>query len=77
MVYVKTLFGCESENCAAYCRLHECCMTVRQIRQRNCLQKQCWHLEKNEDHDWWRQRAVTKQKRIERKNRFNGGIQNV
>lgn len=52
-------------------------MTVRQIRQRNCLQKQCWHLEKNEDHDWWRQRAITKQKRIERKKRFNGGIQNV
>ena len=61
------LFNTQSDNIAGYCHKHHCYMTVRQIRCRNCLGKQCWHLEKNEDHDWWRQREVTKKKRKERK----------
>ena len=77
VVPLETLFGCESNNCAAYCKLHKKCMTVKQIRQRNCLQKQCWHLERNEEHNWWHQRAATKQKRIARKERLSGGIANV
>ena len=48
---METLYGCESNNCAAYCKLHKKCMTVKQIRQRNCLQKQCWHLERNEEYN--------------------------
>lgn len=74
---MKTLYGCESENCAAYCKLHGCCMTVKQIRKKNCLQKQCHYLEKIETHAWWTQRAVTKQRRIDRKERLYGGIKNV
>ena len=77
MIGMKTLYGCESDNCAGYCKLHNRYMTVKQIRKKNCLQKQCHYLDKIETHDWWRQRAVVKQKRIERKEKFIGGIKHV
>lgn len=64
---MQTLYGTCSENCAGYCRRHRCNLTVRQIKGRNCLGKQCWYLEKNEKHQWWIQREKTKQKRKNRK----------
>jgi hypothetical protein len=63
----KCLFGTCSNNVAGYCRLHSKHMTVKQIRQKNCLGKECWHLQKNEEHEWWGQRERAKQKRKERK----------
>ena len=57
-----------SNNIAAYCKLHRCGLTVKQIKSRQCLCKQCWHLCKNEDHDWWRQREVIKQRKKEKRN---------
>lgn len=68
------LFGTCSDNVAGYCKRHQKYMTVKQIRGKNCLGKECWHLEKNETHDWWRQRNVIKQKRIERKERLGAGF---
>lgn len=67
---VKGLYGSEFEKNKAcgYCRHHHKYLTVKQVRQHNCLAKQCWNLDKNENHDWWRQRAVVKQRRKERKN---------
>lgn len=61
------LYNTHSDNTAAYCRLHHCNLTVKQIRTKECLQKQCWHLKKNEAHNWWQQREAVKQKRKERK----------
>ena len=46
-------------------------MTAKQMKAKNCLQKQCWHLVKNENHQYWKQRAATKQKRKERKDMIN------
>lgn len=63
----ECLFGTCSDNVAGYCRYHHANMTVKQIRCKNCLQKQCRHLVKNEEHAWWKQRAATKQKRKARK----------
>lgn len=63
----KTLFNSCSDNCCAYCKLHDCSMTVKQMKKKECLKKQCWHLEKNESHDIWRQREQKKKKRTERK----------
>lgn len=63
----KTLYNSYSKNCAGYCKLHNCDLTVKQIRNKQCLQKQCWHLNKNEHHMWWKQRAATKIKRQNRK----------
>lgn len=65
------LYNTQSNNVAAYCRHHNCSMTVKQIKCKNCLQKQCWYLVKNEEHDWWRQREVTKQNRKKRKQARN------
>ena len=43
------MFNTESSNVAGYCKLHSTHMTVKQIRCKQCLQKQCWHLERNEE----------------------------
>lgn len=66
---VKGLYGSvfDKNRACAYCVHHHCYLTVKQVRQHECLQKQCWHLKKNENHDWWRQREVMKQKRKARK----------
>jgi len=63
----ECLFHSESNNVAAFCRYHDCSMTVKQMRCKNCLQKECRHLVKNEEHQYWRQRELTKQKRKNRK----------
>ena len=62
---VKGLYGSEFEKNRAcgYCVHHHKYLTVKQVKQHNCLGKQCWHLKKNEQHDWWRQREAVKQKR--------------
>ena len=66
---VKGLYGSEFDKNRAcgYCKLHHKYLTVKHVRQHECLSKQCWHLQKNENHDWWRQREVVKQRRRARK----------
>lgn len=66
-----TLYNGWSDNCCAYCELHRCFMTVKQMKCKNCLQKQCWHLVKNQQHPYWHQREVAKEKRRGRKQRMN------
>ena len=61
------LYNTYSNNVAGWCNLHHCSLTVKQIKCKNCLGKSCWHLRKNEEHDWWRQREVVKQRRKMRK----------
>ena len=68
---MECLFHTQSNNVVAYCRYHKCGMTVKQMKCKNCLGKQCHYLIKNEQHDYWRQRAQIKQKRIERKHAIN------
>lgn len=65
------LYNTCSNNIAGYCMHHHCAMTVKQIKAKNCLGKNCWYLRKNEQHDWWRQREVMKQKRKDRKQLIN------
>lgn len=63
----QTLYGCYSDNCCGYCKLHGCSMTVKQMKKKECLKKQCYHLKKNEDHPIWKQRERMKEIRKERK----------
>ena len=65
------LYNTKSDNVAGYCKHHHCSLTPKQIKCKNCLGKQCHYFVKNEEHDWWRQREVTKQKRRERKKFFD------
>ena len=67
---MEVLYGTHSENCAGYCKKHSCGMTVKQIRNRNCLVKNCWHLQKNEDHEWWEQTKRAKNMRNARKEKI-------
>jgi hypothetical protein len=73
----ECLFNSESNNCCGYCKYHNAFMTVKQMRCKNCLQKECRHLVKNEEHQYWRQRELTKQKRKNRKQMLNNYIASV
>ena len=37
----------------AYCRLHQCTMTVRQMKNRQCLVKKCQHFRPWKQHTYW------------------------
>lgn len=67
----QTLYNGCSDNCCAYCKLHHCSMTVRQMKIKECLRKQCRHFVRNTDHQYWLQRDIMKQKRKSRKERIN------
>ena len=68
---MECLFNTQSNNVAAYCKHHGTGMTVKQMRCKNCLGKQCHYLIKNEAHDYWRHRAKVKQYRQARKQAIN------
>lgn len=55
---------------AAYCRKHRKAMTVRVLRKRNCLGRQCHWLVKHPEHPFWSEQAERKEKRRERKRRL-------
>ena len=67
----ECLFNTQSNNVVAHCRLHHCSMTVKQMKCKNCLQKQCRHFVRNEEHQYWRQKELVKQKRKNRKQMIN------
>ena len=62
MEMVDTLYGSKVDKCRAcgYCRRKGKYLTVNQVRKKECLKKQCRHLNKLEDHPWWTQRTVAK-----------------
>ena len=61
----KTIYGGTPKNPAAYCALHDGSLTVKEIKRKNCLGKQCRHLQKNEEHEYWHQRERMKQRKAE------------
>lgn len=69
---VQGLYGSQIEQCKAcgYCKRHHCYLTVKMLKQHECLNKQCTHLVKNEEHKWWKQRELTKAKRKARKLKY-------
>ena len=73
MEVVKGLYSCElsERHACGFCRHHHCYLTVKQMRCKNCLGKNCWYLVKNTDHNYWRQREAMKQKRKDRKKMIN------
>lgn len=66
----RTLYGGVSQNCCGYCRLHGCGVTVKQLRKKECLQKQCFHLRRYAEHDFWRERERVHQLRLARRARL-------
>lgn len=51
----------------AFCKLKHCSLTWRQIKSKECLRKQCFHLVKYPNHEIWKQRELTKQKKKAKK----------
>lgn len=60
---MNCLYETESDNVCAYCRRHQKGLTVRQVRKKECLKKNCWYLVKYEQHEWWNQRKLAKERR--------------
>lgn len=42
----KTIYGGKPKNPVAYCELHNGSLTVKEMKKKGCLGKQCHHLRK-------------------------------
>ena len=64
---VQSLYNTEinEKRAVGFCKRHHCCVTTTQLKQKECLKKQCYHLERYE-HEYWRQRELQK---LRKKNR--------
>lgn len=71
---VKGLYGSTIAvtKAVGYCKRHGCHLTCNTLKKHECLRKQCWFLDKHEDHDYWRQRA--EMKALKKANKMGGGI---
>ena len=65
---LQSLYNTEisEKRCIGYCSRHHCYLSATQLKQKECLKKQCNHFEKYE-HEFWRQRELTKMRRKQRK----------
>lgn len=65
---LRSLYNTEisERRCVGYCWKHKVAVTATQVKHKECLKKQCDALEKYE-HEYWRQRELTKQRRKERR----------
>lgn len=57
-----TLYNTKARSPCAYCKLKKCSLTAKQIKSKQCLKKDCFHLVKY-DHEFWRQRERAKAKK--------------
>lgn len=55
---VDVLYGGQTEKCkcCGYCKKKGKYLTVKQMRKKECLGKQCKYLDKQENHTFWKQR---------------------
>ena len=56
----KTLYNTKAKSVCGRCHHHNCGITVRQLKAKKCLAKQCHYLERYEEHEYWHQRALQK-----------------
>ena len=57
-----------SKNPVGWCCLHRFTLSVKQMKRKRCLVKDCRHFRKKKDHDYWKVKERAKQARKERKN---------
>lgn len=50
-----------------YCHFHKAALTVKTMKCKECLKKQCGAMERYGEHDFWRQHAQKKNLRKARK----------
>ena len=70
---VKGLYGSTISitKAVGYCKRHGCHLTCNTLKKHECLRKQCHHLDKHEENDYWRQRA--EKKALKKANKMSGG----
>lgn len=51
------------DNPCGYCHFHRATLTVRQLKNHQCLAKQCRRLTKYPEHRFWAAREVRKEKK--------------
>ena len=66
---VNGLYGSQmnKKHACGFCRHHNKFLSVKHIKAHECLQKNCWYLIKYEEHEWWHQRELIKQRRKAKK----------
>ena len=69
---VQQCFSCKYVNIEVVTTF--CHITVKQMKKKECLKKQCWHLEKNPNHQFWHQRDMAKSKKKARKEMLNAYV---
>ena len=70
-VMIRGLYGssiCKSK-AVGYCRYHHAALTVKTLKGRECLKKQCNALTRY-DHEYWKQRELTKSRK--KANKYGG-----
>ncbi len=65
----KTLFHGRSTNLCGWCHYHKCGLTVRQMKLKKCLGKQCNAFQKFPEHGYWKYREHIKENKRLRKER--------
>lgn len=63
---MPNLQGSWVKNPPAYCKLHHCHLSMKNMRKRRCIEKKCYHMRKL-DHPFWEYREDLKRKRKARK----------
>lgn len=65
---LRSLYNTEisEKRAIGYCHRHHCYISSTQLKRKECLKKQCNHLEKQE-HEFWKQREIAKLRRQQRK----------
>jgi inhibitor of KinA sporulation pathway (predicted exonuclease) len=58
---------CELKKCLGFCKYHQAYVTVNQLKQKECLAKECPHLVKTE-HEFWVERDEKLKRKKEKKN---------
>jgi hypothetical protein len=55
------------ENKCAYCLYHQCTLSIKQIKVKHCLDRECRHLKKYPEHKVWVRRELIAQLKQQRK----------
>ncbi len=62
------------KNAVGYCWCHKVALTEKNLKQHECLKKQCNALQKYETHGFWKERERKKQLKKARKQALAQGI---
>ena len=57
-------------NCSGYCYYHKAHLTVKTMKQHQCLSKHCDCLKKHEEHPFWSERERLKELKKANKNKY-------